>query len=70
MKIQNTHKDDEQSQQGGTRIFFFDTIKGWVSEYVLDYTGLGRLCWVNLKGKNGHTERIMCDYKPGRNTYE
>ena len=59
-KNKSVHEDDGRSQEEDTGILVSDKMVGWVSEPGTDSRGLGRWCWINLNGKNGHICRIVC----------
>ena len=59
----NFYIDDEIAQEGDTVILEFDTIVEWVLELVMYNTGMGRWCWIKMKGDNGNICRIFCAYQ-------
>ena len=65
MATHYVHEDDKIYQEGVTKCLAFDTISGWVSEYVTARLGLGKWCWLKMKGKNGNIWRIVCAFQPG-----
>ena len=64
MAAYNIHEDGKRSQEVDTGILTFGTILCWVSESGIDRTGIGILCWIKLKGKNGHIYITVCAYQP------
>ena len=64
VEIHHFQENNEISQEVDTSILEFYTISGCMLELVTDRTGLGRWCWINLKGNSGNIYRIVCDYQP------
>ena len=60
----NIHENDTRAQEGGTAIITYDQLANLQHSAGVDLTGLGRWCWITLKGKHKHTTRIICAYQP------
>ena len=62
----NEHEDDMRAQEGGTGMVVFDQLASLINKSGVDSTGLGRWCWLTLKGKHKHVTRIVTAYQPCR----
>ena len=60
----NLHEDDYISQEGGTGMVVFDQFASLIHSTGIDRTGLGRWCWMLVKGKHNHSTRIITAYQP------
>ena len=60
----NVHEDDSRSQEGGTGMVVFDQFASLIHSTGIDRTGLGRWCWILVKGKHNHRTRIITAYQP------
>ena len=64
METHNVHEDNERVQEGVTEILEYDKILGWMSDLVTYRAGMGRWCWIKMKGNNRHICRIFWAYHP------
>ena len=65
----NVHEDDSRSQEGGTGMVVFDQFASLIHSTGIDRTGLGRWCWMLVKGKHNHSTRIITAYQPCRSSH-
>ena len=62
----NTLGHQSRSQYGGTAILGLDFIVQKINTCGYDDSGLGRWCWMMMKGKNDTTTRVVSAYCPVR----
>ena len=68
METHNVHEDNERVQEVVTEILEYDKILGWMSDLVTYRAGMGRWCWIKMKGNNRHICSIFWEYHPCGNT--